>query len=153
MEEMVTAVRTVCVLCIGICAVQSMTEGTRLKSQAGMVMKLILAVIIGSVIMKGGREFSLPDLGGSSNMSYEHDKEIYDEEIIRQTEKNISDVLTAQVRSAGINVEKIAADVNIPQNGSIVINRVFINTSDNDSAADIIRGSLGQETEVVDEDA
>ena len=86
-------------------------------------------------------------------MSYEHDKEIYDEEIIRQTEKNISDVLTAQVRSAGINVEKIAADVNILQNGSIVINRVFINTSDNDSAAGIIRGSLGQETEVVDEDA
>ena len=86
-------------------------------------------------------------------MSYEHDKEIYDKEIIRQTEKNISDVLTAQVISAGINVEKIAADVNILQNGSIVINRVFINTSDNDSAAGIIRGSLGQETEVVDEDA
>ena len=65
---------------------------------------------------------------------------------------NINDILLSQLNSAGISVEDIDTEVNISENSGISINRVIIRTAEFEKAAELIRSSLGQETEVINGD-
>ena len=60
-------------------------------------------------------------------------------------------MLLGQSNSSGIACYKIETDVNISDDGSISINRVILIADDFEKAAEIVRSSLGQDTEVVNE--
>jgi biopolymer transport protein ExbD len=149
MENFVAAVRAVCFVSVGICIIQSITDGTRLRGAADIVLKLIFALAVTAPIVSGAFEFELPDLSAFDSTDYSYSTEIYENELCTQVSENISAVLREQLKAAGINAEKIDTEVNISQDGSISINRVIISTSDFEASAKIIRGSIGQETEVI----
>lgn len=149
MENFIAAVRAVCYVSVGICIVQSITDGTRLRSQAGFIMKLVFAVTVTAPIVSGVFNIELPDLSAFDRTDYSYTSEIYENELRNQLSENISAVLREQLSSAGITTEKIHTEVNISEDGSININRVIISTSDFEASAEIIRGSIGQETEVI----
>ena len=149
MENFVAAVRAVCYVSVGICIVQSITEGTRLRAQAEFILKLIFAVAVTSPIVSGVFNIELPDLSAFDRNDYSYSAEIYENELCTQLSENISAVLREQLAAAGIKAEKIQTEVNISEDGSISINRVIISTSDFEASAQLIRGSIGQETEVI----
>ena len=149
MEGFVAAVRAVCFVSVGVCIVQSITDGTRLRGAADLVLKQIFALAVTAPIVSGAFEIELPDLSAFDSTDYSYSTEIYENEFRAQISENISAVLREQLKAAGINAEKIDTEVNISQDGSISINRVIISTSDFEASAKIIRGSIGQETEVI----
>lgn len=151
MENFIGAIRAICFVSAGICIVQCLTDGTKLRGQAEMLLKLIFAVTVTAAIVSGSFSIELPDINSfySTDHSFSYDE--YDSAVIAQTSENISAVLREQLSAAGITTEKIETEVNISAEGSISINRVIISTADFEAAADIIRGSLGQETEVINE--
>ena len=149
MENFVAAVRAVCYVSVGICIVQSITEGTRLRAQAEFILKLIFAVAVTAPIVSGVFNIELPDLSAFDSTDYSYSSEIYENELCTQLSENISAVLREQLKAAGIKAEKIQTEVNISEDGSISINRVIISTSDFEASARLIRGSIGQETEVI----
>lgn len=149
MDNFVAAVRAVCYVSVGICIVQSITDGTKLRSQAGFIFKLIFAVALTAPIVGGVFNIELPDLSAFDSTEYSYSNEIYENELRAHLSENISAVLRDQLYAAGIKTEKIDTDVNISEDGSININRVIISTSDYEASAEIIRDSIGQETEVV----
>jgi biopolymer transport protein ExbD len=149
MENFVAAVRAVCFVSVGICIIQSITDGTRLRGAADLILKLIFAFTVTAPIVSGAFEIELPDLSAFDSTDYSYSTEIYENELCTQVSENISSVLREQLKAAGINAEKIDTEVNISQDGSISINRVIISTSDFEASAKIIRGSIGQETEVI----
>ncbi|SHM32794.1 hypothetical protein [Ruminococcus flavefaciens] len=153
MEEITSAVRAVCITAAGICIIGHITEGTRLRSQAEFVYKLVFVAVVAGLIFNVKGKINFPDLSGFDRDEISFSTESYDNAVAEQTGKNISDILLSQLSAAGIKVDNIRTEVNISHDGSISINRVIISTAELEKAAGIIRSSLGQETEVVNGDS
>ena len=153
MEEFTSAVGSVCAVSALICVMRMISGGTRLKSQAELLMKLVLGMAVAAVFTDGISDFELPETFSGSGTDYSIMSQIYDEELAARAGENISEVLSVQLRAAGIDPGKIKTEVNILQDGSITISRVVISTEEYEAAAAVIRSSLGQETEVVNGDS
>lgn len=149
MENFTSAVRAVCIVSAGICLIKNMTGGTKLKTHMELLLKLIFALVLLAPLVKGGIGLELPDFSGFSGGGQSYSTELYDNELIRQTSENISEVLQAQIEAAGLSCDKIVTEVNISEDSSISISRVIISSEQFEAAAEIIRSSLGAETEVV----
>ena len=153
MDNLVSAAGGVCVVSVLICVLRMIAGGTKLKGQAELIMKLVLAASVTAVISDGALNLELPDIPSGTGNDYSAAEQVRDAELIRQTGENISEVLRGQLSAAGIDTEKIETEVNILEDGSIIISRVITSSADNDAAAELIRSSLGQETEVVNGDS
>lgn len=149
MDSFVTAVRAVCITAVGVCIVRSITDGTRLRGYADMLLKLIFAAALAAPFAEGISDFEMPDLSSFDSGGHSYSMEIYQNEMSKQIAENISSVLLEQMKAAGIKTDKIITDVNISEDGSININRVIISTSDFEASARIVQDSIGQETEVI----
>lgn len=149
MEDITTAVRAVCVMAAGICIISHLTEGTRLRSQAEFVYRLVFAIVVAGLIFSSSKKIELPDLSVFDSNEFSFSTEAYDNAVAEQTASNISDILLSQLCAAGITVDDIVTEVHISEESGISINRVIIRTADFERAAEIIRSSLGQETEVI----
>ncbi len=149
MERFSETVRSVCILSAGISAVSYFAAGTVLSKQTDTLLKMLLLMVLAAPFLKGGLSFELPqfqeyEYAVSEDTAYE-----YESELKRQTEKNISDVLWEQITACGIECEKIETEVNIPEDGSILISKVKVSADNFEKAEEIIRNSLGSETEVL----
>lgn len=148
MEDFKNAVMAVCIVSAGVCMIENMVSGTRLKSQMKLLLNLTVVTVLIASFAKGGIAFELPDFP-SYNVEYEYSQETYADEICRQTAENISSVLSGQIESAGINCTKIETEVNISDDNSIFISKVTISADDFGKAEEIVRNSVGSNTEVV----
>lgn len=151
MEEFSNAVKAVCIVSAAVCVVENLVSGTRLRSQMRLILNLVLVMAVTAPFVKGGLELELPDFGRYDTPDYSYSLEVYHEELRRQTSENVSAILLEQITAAGIKCEKIEIEVNISEDSSISISRVMISADDFNSAAEIVRSSLGSETEVIDE--
>ena len=153
MEQIKSSVIAVCTVSAAICIIESLVSGTRLKNQMKMILNLVLIAAAAAPFFKGGFDFELSGSGADYSVDYSHSQEIYNEELRRKTSYNVSSVLLQQLKAAGISCEKIETEVNISDNGSISIIKVTVKTDNFKDAAEIIRSSLGNETEVINEDS
>lgn len=153
MESLKNSVIAVCTVSAAICIMESLVSGTRLKNQMKLILNLVLITAAAAPFFKGGFHIDLSEPGSFSSADYGYSQEIYNEELRRQTSYNISSVLLQQIQAAGISCEKIETEINIPEDGSISITKVTLKTDDFKRAAEIVRSSLGNETEVVNEDS
>ena len=69
--------------------------------------------------------------------------------IIENMVSGISDALYVQISNAGIICTEIETEVNISEDNSIFISKVTISADDFGTAAEIVRNSVGSNTEVV----
>ncbi len=150
MESIKEIIRAVCIISAAICIMDGLVSGTRLKNQMKFLLNLIFVTVIATPILKGTLKFELPDLKQYTLPEYTQEDELYNEEIRIQTGENISSVLLQQLEAAGIECSKIETKVNISETNSIYISNVTVSADDFQSAAQVIRNSLGEETEVID---
>ena len=148
-DDLMESVKSVCYVSAGIYLLRLITDGTRLKAQAAFILKLVFAVVFASAVIKGCREFSLPEIGGYEVSDYSAAAEVYRNEVAHKAADNISDILYSQLKATGIDIKEIKTEVNISEDGSIDISRVIISSADPAAAEELIRKSLGQETEVI----
>lgn len=146
MEDLKNAVMAVCIVSAGVCMIENMTAGTRLKSQMKLLLNLTVIIVLLASFTKGGVGFEMPDF---TSYDTEYSFEAYNKEICRQTAENISAALYGQITSAGINCTEIETEVNISEDNSIFISKVTISADDFGTAAEIVRNSVGSSTEVV----
>lgn len=153
MEEIKSSVMAICAASAAVCIVESLVSGTKLKNQMKLILDLILITVIAAPFIRGAFEFDLSEFRAYDTPDYEYSREIYNEELRRQTSYNVSEVLLEQISAAGISCDKIETEVNISDDGSISITKVTLIADNFEKAADIIRKSLGDETEVVNENS
>ncbi len=151
MEQIKNSVIAVCTVSAAICIIESLVSGTRLKNQMKLILDLVLIAAAVIPFLKGGIELDLSGFISERSIDYGYSLEIYNEELRRQTSYNVSSVLLQQINAAGIQCEKIETEVNISEDGSISITKVTLKTDNFKDAAEIVRSSLGNETEVVNE--
>ena len=147
--DILTAVRSLCFVSVGLCLLKILTEGTRLQKQAGFVFRLVFLLVFASTVINIFRNTEFQEIQKIEVADYSYAKEIYRKELAEKAADNISNILYSQIEAECIDIEKVEADINISENGSIDINRIIISSADPESAADLIRKSLGQETEVI----
>lgn len=150
MEDFKNAVMAVCIVSAGVCMIENMVSGTKLKSQMKLLLNLTVAAVLIASFTKGGISFELPDF--PSYDSAEYSSSAYSEELCRQTAENVSEILLEHLSAVGINCSKIETEVNISDDNSIFISRVTISADDFGKAAEIIRNSIGSDTEVINGD-
>ena len=151
MEEMKSCVAAICAISAVICIIENLVSGTKLDDQMKVLLQLILAIVIIAPFVRGNIEFDFPNSDSYNADSYNEAAKIYNERLRQQTSYNISEVLLSQIKSAGINCNKIETEINILDDGSISINKVTLKADNFEKAADIVRSSLGKETEVVND--
>lgn len=149
MENITAAIKSVCIISAVICIVDSLTAGTRFRSQIKLILNLVLIIVIAAPLVKGTFELNLPDLSLYEMSDYSNTENVYREEMLYTTGENISAVLRSQLEAAGIVCDKIETSVNISETNSISISSVTISTDNFEAAAEIIRNSLGSDTEVL----
>ncbi|MBE6857370.1 MAG: hypothetical protein E7500_08135 [Ruminococcus sp.] len=153
MEEIKTAVKTVCILTVSICMTEYLTSWTRLKNQMKYILNGIFILIFTVLVINTVSSVQLPSLEDYAEIQSTYDSnELYISEIKAQTEANITLVLQQQLDSYGIKYENIETTVNISETNSISISKVTVTAEDYKSAERIIKNSLGEETEVINGD-
>lgn len=150
MDGFTSAVKAICAASAAVCLIEYITSGSRLKRQVKMLLDLIMAVVVLTPFVSGSAGFELPELSELEPPHLEAAAELYNEELCRQTADNIGAVLHEQIKAAGINCENIDIEINISPGGSISIIRVTVMADNFADAAEIIRNSLGNDTEVAD---
>ena len=150
MEDFKNAVMAVCIVSAGVCMIENMVAATKLKSQMKLLLNLTVATVLIASFTKGGISFELPDFPSYDADEYSYS--LYSEEMCRQTAENISDILLEQLSASGINCSKIETEVNISDDNSIFISKVTISADDFGKATEIIRNSIGSDTEVINGD-
>lgn len=148
---MKAAVLAVCVFSAAKSLIGQTAGSVKMKDQLKLILDILLALVITAPFVSGFADFQLPEIGNYELADYDCSQELYDAALAEQTASNVCDILAEQIAAAGIACEKITADVNILSDGSISISRVTVNTEDIEGAAEVIRNTLGGETEVVNE--
>ena len=152
MEGLNSAVRAICAVSAVMCVVEALAGGTKLKGQLRLILDLILALVLTAPFVKGGLEFELPVIDQADLSAYGYSQEVYLAQVTAQSEENIASVLAEQISGAGISCENVSVEVNILPDLSIDISKVELKTDSFSQAAEVVRSSLGAETEVVDGD-
>ncbi|MDE6101618.1 MAG: hypothetical protein K2F73_01370 [Ruminococcus sp.] len=152
MEDFKNAVMAVCIVSAGVCMIENMVSGTKLKSQMKLLLNLTVASVLIASFTKSGIAFELPDFRAYDTDEYGYSQEIYLEEMCKQTAENVSGILLEYLSAAGINCSKIETEVNISEDTSIFISKVTISADDFGKAAEIIKNSIGSDTEVINGD-
>lgn len=145
------AVLAVCAVAAARYLVGQASGSLKMRGQLKLILDILLALAITAPFARGFAEFGLPDTVVYEQPDYRYAEEMKDRALAQQTAENVCDILTEQLGAAGIDCEKISAEVNISQDGRISINRVAVITNDIGRATELIRSTLGEETEVVNE--
>ena len=144
------AVLVVCVVSAAKCLIGQMAGGTKMKGQLRFMLDMLLAIVLVTPFAEGIVHFELPEVS-SYELTDDYAADLRNRALAEEAAENISGVLMQQITAAGIGCEKVSAEVNISEDGSISISKVWVTAEDIGAAAEIIRNSLGEETEVVNE--
>ena len=149
MEGFRYAVSAVCIVSAAACLIGNLTAGTKMHKQMKLILDLLIAVVTVMPFAKGTAAFVMPEICSGSAPDSSFALELYNSSLSRMTAENVGSVLRAQIGAAGIECGNIEINVNISEEGSIFISRVTLDCGNFDAAAEIVRNSLGKETEVV----
>lgn len=148
MENIKAAVMAVCAVSAAAAVISQLTAGTKNQKQIKFIMDMLVVLAMTAPFVKGYEEFSFSLQEDGYSEDYDYDTEIFNESFRLAAEKNIAEVLAVQLKAAGIEFENIEPEINILPDNSISIIKVTV-TAEDAAAAEIIRQSLGSETEVV----
>ena len=149
MENIKGIVAALCFVSAGIYGVRNIVSDTALRRKAEVILKMVFAVILISPFVNGTFSFELPEFSEYELSEYSFSQDEYESELIRQSSENISQVLAEQITASGTACGKVVAEVNISEDGSIIISKVIVEADDFEKAADVVKSCLGEATEVV----
>ena len=119
-----------------------------------MIFSLTFVLSILTPIMSSGFDFSISQDTISTNGSqYSEMDATVDNQLRTITENNIADSLTVKLIESGIKCNEINVSINIEENSGISINKIEIDSDDNEKSRIIISTllSIGEEVIIIKE--
>ncbi|HBB71055.1 MAG TPA: hypothetical protein DCZ71_00410 [Ruminococcus sp.] len=151
MEGLKETAMAVCTVSAAIALTEGLTGSGRLKGQVRMMLTLILLLVISAPLVQSAGELELPELKHFEYKDETTYPELYTDALIRETSDSIAGVLSQELEKAGIFCSNIVPEINISEDGCIIINSVRIRSDSPEAAGEVIRSVLGEDTEVTDE--
>ena len=150
MEHFRSSVTAAAVAAAAVCLVENLVSGTRLRKQMKLLLDAVFAIAVLVPFTGRSAALELPEISNIPQPDSSFALEVYNESLCKTAAENVGAVLCEQLGAAGIACEKLDIDINISADGSISISRVTVSADDFEAAGEIIRNSLGSETEVID---
>ena len=149
MEFIKNVIVTICILSIIITVTGNLKINEKYKRQMNMIFSLVFSAGVLATAIKNGIDFEMPDL--NEDTYYENYSEIEENaekyminEIQSRTDKIICDLLNKN----SISYKTISTEINISEDGSILINNIYYKGDDFISAEKIIEENFSG-TEVI----
>lgn len=125
MDFMKKIIITSCILSVVITIADCVKPGEKFSRQLKTIFSLIFIIGIVTVGIKTGIDFELPDYEKNEYVEKYIDVEkTADEALKNETEARINNIIENLLSEKNISYEKIYANININEEGSIDINRI-----------------------------
>ncbi len=143
--------KTVGVLCISVVAMRILYDLGNFKATE-KTLKFVISLYIIATVFNSLKTTKLEfDIDvGSENQTYYHNSEVIKNEIISQTEKELTELIKKRMSEKNISYNSISLHI-LEQNGSIVVDRIYIECSpyDKTSVMECIKDLTNEDTEIV----
>ena len=148
MELLKKMIISACVLSIIISLADSLRLGNGMSRQLKLIFSFVFISGIIASVSGCEFEFELPALADVCELEgYENISDAADRAVLDSAEQSVINMTERILISQGISYEKITADININDDGSININEIGYCGNDFDRAVSAIKSGIG-ETEV-----
>jgi len=149
MEFMKTIIFTSCILTVAITIAGNIKSGEKFSRQLNLIFSLVFSAGVLTSVVKTGINFEIPDLSGEVYAEeYSDLQKNADNAVKVEIESRTNVIIEDLLRKNKISFEKITTDINIEQDGSIVINRIDYEGDDFERAKRVI-GNNFNDTEVM----
>ena len=139
MEFMKTIIFTSCILTVAITIAGNIKSGEKFSRQLNLIFSLVFSAGVLTSVVKTGINFEIPDLSGEVYADeYSDLQKNADNAVKVETESRTNVIIEDLLRKNKISFEKITTDINIEQDGSIVINRIDYEGDDFERAKRVI---------------
>ncbi|MBP0960435.1 MAG: stage III sporulation protein AF [Oscillospiraceae bacterium] len=140
-----------CFVSLAISFVDMICPEKKFEKQLKVIFSLIFVISVAMPFLKGNIILDFPEIDiVSADVSLENQH--YNDEIIKQIEKNVEEGLQNELLVKNLHTEEISVNVNISDNNSISISKVIFYTKNSETEEEIyseIRKILGDETEII----
>ncbi|NLK70624.1 MAG: hypothetical protein GX286_04205 [Clostridiales bacterium] len=150
MDTIKLMIGTSCFVGIAISIADMMKPSEKFNKQIRMIFSLTFILSVLTPIVTNGINFSISEEIISANgVQYSEMNTTVDNQLKLITEKNIEDSLRLKLVELGIKCNKINVSINIDENSGISINKIEINSDDNEKSKKIISTLLSVEEDVI----
>ena len=141
---------TACFIGIAISIADMIKPSEKFNKQIRMIFSLTFVLSILTPIVSSGFDFSISQDTMSTNGSqYSEMDTAVDNQIKMMTENNIANSLMVKLVESGIKCNEIDVSINIDENSGISINKIEIDSDDNEKSKMIISTLLSIGEEVI----
>lgn len=139
MEFMKGILVTACVLSIAITIAGNIKSGEKFSRQLNLIFSLVFTSGIITAAVKTGIDFELPDYSDEFYLQEYSEIESNARLAVKaEIEVRINGIIGDLLDKTNISYEKVSADINIAEDGSIDINRIYYKGDDFERAGLII---------------
>lgn len=125
MEFMKNIIFTSCILTVAITIAGNIKSGEKFSRQLNLIFSLVFSAGVLAAAVKTGIDFEIPDLGGEiSEFEYSELESTADKALETEIEARTDCIIEDLLEKNKISFEKISTDINIEDDGSIIINRI-----------------------------
>ena len=145
---------TACFIGIAISIADMIKPSEKFNKQIRMIFSLAFVLSILTPIMSSGFDFSISqDIISTNGSQYSEMDATVDNQLRTITENNIADSLTVKLIESGIKCNEINVSINIEEDSGISINKIEIDSDDNEKSRMIISTllSIGEEVIIIKE--
>ena len=135
MEFMKSIIFTSCILTVAITIAGNIKSGEKFSRQLSLVFSLVFSAGVLATAIKTGIDFEIPDLTGSVTEDGYTEAESSADMMLKSEIRSRTDcIIEDLLKKNNISFEKVSTDINIEDDGSIVINRVDYKGDDFEAA-------------------
>lgn len=149
MDTVKLIIGAACFTGLAISVAEMLKPSETFNKQIKLIFALVFIISIFSPVAAGGIDFSFSGSEIEANGGYNAVDEVVDEGLKGTIEENIATELKIKLLETGIKCGSIKVNINMDENSSISINKVEIDTDDNEKARNMLMSLLSLEEDKV----
>ena len=145
MELLKKVIFVSCLISIVISIADTLKPDEKFSHQLKFMFSLIFLTALITTVAGSNFEFELPVSAGIDSLDgYENIEAAADKAVLDSAQLSLTDMISRILTAQGISFEKITADVNMTEDGSININWIGYCGDDIENAGAVIKNNIGE---------
>lgn len=145
MELLKKVIFVSCLLSIVLSIADMIKPDEKFTHQLKFIFSLIFLTGLISTVAGSDFDFELPVSAGAETLEgYEKIEEAADKAVLESAKMSLTDMIVRILTTQGISYEKITADINMTEEGSININWIGYCGSDFENAQKAVKNNIGE---------
>lgn len=145
MELLKKVIFVSCLLSVVLSLADALKPDEKFTHQLKFMFSLVFLTALVATVAGSDFDFELPVSAGAESLDgYEDIEAAADRAIVSSAQTSFTDMISRILTAEGISFEKITADVNMTEDGSININWIGYCGDDIEGAKEVIKSNIGE---------